>query len=362
MTGLNSGTTRRDFMKNTGGVAAVSALAGTAIPHVHAAENNTINIALVGCGGRGTGAVENALKVKNGPIKLVAMADVFQDRLDRSYENINKRYAKQVDVPADRKFIGFDAYKKAMDCLKPGDVVLLTTPPAFRWVQFTYAIAKGINVFMEKPVTVDGPSTRKMLALAEQARKKNLKVGVGLMCRHCKARGELRDRIQNGEIGDLVTLRAFRMVSGGGQVGPNTSDMSELLWQIRHFHSFMWASGGCFMDFLIHNIDECCWMKDAWPVQAQGSGALLSRGQGRSELRSLYHRIHLRRRLEADDLRPDDSRLPAGVRQLRARLERFGRDLDLGALPGQEPHLQGPVPQRQGGSHLVVPAARDESV
>ena len=108
-------------------------------------------------------------------------------------------------MPDDRKFIGFDGYKKAMDCLKPGDVVILATPPAFRWVHFTYAIEKGLNVFMEKPVTVDGPTTRKMLALGEEAKKKNLKVGVGLMCRHCEAREELFERIKDGEIGDIVT-------------------------------------------------------------------------------------------------------------------------------------------------------------
>src|SRR6202007_175536 len=106
--------------------------------------------------------------------------------------------AKQADVPEDKRFVGFEAYKNAMDCLKPGDVVILATPPAFRWVHFTYAISKGLNVFMEKPVTVDGPTTKKMLALGEESVKKNLKVGVGLMCRHCDARKELFDRIKNG--------------------------------------------------------------------------------------------------------------------------------------------------------------------
>ena len=117
-------------------------------------------------------------------------------------------------MPKDHKFIGFDGYQKAMDCLKPGDVVILATPPAFRWVHFSYAIQKGIHTFMEKPLTVDGPTTRKMLALGEEAKKKNLKVGVGLMCRHCEARQELFNRIQDGEIGDVIMLRAYR------QTGP----------------------------------------------------------------------------------------------------------------------------------------------
>src|SRR5213595_507623 len=98
-----------------------------------------------------------------------------------------------------------------MDCLKPGDIVILTTPPAFRWVHFTYAIQKNLNVFMEKPVTVDGPTSRRMFKLAEEASKKNLKVAVGLMCRHCAARGEQFDRIKSGAIGDLTLLRAYRM-------------------------------------------------------------------------------------------------------------------------------------------------------
>jgi predicted dehydrogenase len=274
-------SSRRDFIKTTGKVAAVSALAGLVIPHVHAAENNTIQVALVGCGGRGTGAADNALRVKNGPIKLVAMADVFDNKLKSSYETLSKQHGEKVDVPEDRKFIGFDGYKKAMDCLKPGDIVIFTTPPAFRWVHFTYAIEKGLNVFMEKPVTVDGPTSKKMLKLAEEAQKKNLKVGVGLMCRHCVVRQELFHRIKDGEIGDIVTLQAFRMHAPvAACFTPRKPDgISELLYQIRDFHSFLWASGGLYSDFYIHNIDECCWMKDAWPVKASALGGRNYRGK-----------------------------------------------------------------------------------
>ena len=266
-------TSRREFLKNTGRVAAASALAA-AVPHVHAAENNTIQVALVGCGGRGTGAAANALSVKNGPIKLVALADVFEGRLKGSYAGLKKEFADQVDVPEDRKFVGFDAYKKAMDCLKPGDVAIFATPPGFRWVHFTYAIQKGLNVFMEKPVTVDGPTTRKMLKLAEEAAKKNLKVGVGLMSRHSRALEELAKRIQGGEIGDVVLLRGYRV---HGPIGffsslPKPPDTSELLYQVQRFHSFLWASGGCFSDFYIHIIDHCGWMKGGWPVKAQALG------------------------------------------------------------------------------------------
>ncbi|MGC8642976.1 MAG: hypothetical protein ACP5XB_24220, partial [Isosphaeraceae bacterium] len=148
-----AGSSRREFLGNAGKTVAASALAGVAIPAVHAGESHTIQLALVGCGGRGTGAATNALSTKNGPIKLVAMADVFEHRLKMSHDALRSSGSgasngspdrpsggwdpAQVDVPPDRQFIGFDAYKKAMDCLRPGDVVLLTTPCAFRWVHFS---------------------------------------------------------------------------------------------------------------------------------------------------------------------------------------------------------------------------------
>jgi predicted dehydrogenase len=209
------------------------------------------------------------------------MADVFADRLGSSHKYLSKKFADRAAVPEGRRFIGFDAYKKAMDCLKAGDVAIMATPPAFRWVQFDYAIQKGLNVFMEKPTTVDGPSTRRMLKLAEESEKKKLKVGVGLMCRHCSARGELFDRIKQGQIGDLTLLRAYRMAgpTGFAFALPKPAGMSELLYQVKQFHAFLWASGGAYSDFLIHNIDECCWMKDAWPVQAKSSGGRHYRGK-----------------------------------------------------------------------------------
>ena len=267
-------TSRREFLKHTGQMAAASALVTGVVPHIYAAENNTIKVALVGCGGRGGGAASNALSVQNGPIKLVALADVFESRLTGSYNALKDSHSKQVDVPEDRKFIGFDAYKKAMDCLDAGDVVILTTPPAFRWVHFTYAIKKGLNVFMEKPVTVDGPTSRRMFKLAEEATAKNLKVGVGLMSRHSRALQQLAQRIQDGEIGDIILQRGYRM---HGPIGffsslPKPAGISDLLYQVQRFHSFIWASGGCYSDFYIHIIDHQCWMKNAWPVKAQALG------------------------------------------------------------------------------------------
>jgi predicted dehydrogenase len=288
-----SAISRREFLKDTTRLVAASALAGAAIAHVHAAGGDTVQVALIGCGGRGTGAAANALGTKGGPIKLVAMADVFPERLARSFDTLKAAAtrtvgtadawitsfdAAQVDVPPERRFLGFDAYEKAMACLKAGDVVILTTPVAFRWVHFAHAIAKGLHVFMEKPISVDGPTTRKTLQLAEDATRKNLKVGVGLMCRHCEARKQLYSRIKAGEIGDITMMRTYRLVSPAGFTGPKPADLTELLFQVQRYLGFFWASGGVFHDYVAHNVDECCWMKDAWPVRAQGMGGRLYRG------------------------------------------------------------------------------------
>lgn len=269
---------RRKFLKQTGCLAAGSVLTAGLTSRMYAGENNTIQVALIGCGGRGTGAAANALSVKSGPMKLVAMADVFEDKLKRSYEGLMQRHADQMDVPASRRFLGFDGYKKAMDCLKPGDVAIFATPPAFRWVHFQYAISKGLNVFMEKPVTVDGPTTKRILRLSDEADKKNLKVGVGLMVRHCRGRQELLKRIQDGEIGEITMMRGYRMGGRAAATGPRPAGMDELRWQIRTFHSWMWASGGVYSDYYIHQIDELSWMKGAWPVSAHGLGSRQYRG------------------------------------------------------------------------------------
>ncbi|HLB74189.1 MAG TPA: Gfo/Idh/MocA family oxidoreductase [Sedimentisphaerales bacterium] len=270
----NISASRREFLKDAGRIAAASAFVAAAAPRMYAAQSNTIKVALIGCGGRGSGAASDAMSVKNGPVKLVAMGDVFENRLKSSYENLKEMHTDKVDVPEDRKFVGFDAYKKAMDCLSPGDVAIFATPPAFRWVHFTYAIKKGLNVFMEKPVTVDGPTSRRMFKLAEEASAKNLKVGVGLMSRHSRALEELAKRIQDGEIGEIILQRGYRM---HGPIGffsspPKPPDISDLLYQVQRFHSFIWASGGNYSDFYIHVIDHLCWMKNAWPIKAQALG------------------------------------------------------------------------------------------
>lgn len=265
---------RRQFLQATGGLAVAGLVPGLARAGVHSQGSGEIRVALVGCGGRGSGAAVNAVSVKNGPVKLYAMADVFADRMEDSYKHLQESIKDRMDVPADRKFLGYDAYKQAMDALRPGDVVILTTPPGFRWVHYQYAIEKKLNVFMEKPILVDGPSSRKMLALNEEAKSAGLKVGVGLMSRHTIGMQQLAKRIQDGELGEIMLMRGYRMhgPAASSQSIAKPEGMSDLEYQIRRFHSFLWASGGCYSDFYIHHIDHLIWMKGALPVKAQGVG------------------------------------------------------------------------------------------
>ncbi|MFO0910721.1 MAG: gfo/Idh/MocA family oxidoreductase [Isosphaeraceae bacterium] len=262
---------RRELFKQAGRTAAASAVAGLAVPLVHAAGDSTIRLAIVGCGGRGTGALVNALSATGGPTRLVAMADVFEDRLEGCHRTIVEQFPRVVDVPRERRFLGFDAYKKAIDCLAPGDVVLLTTHSAFRQIHMAYAVSKGVNVFMEKTFAPDPGGCHKVLATGAEAERKNVKVACGLMCRHSVARQQMIQRIRDGEMGRIELIRAQRL---GGEISlpPQKSDSGELLAQIRRPWAFHWLSSGLFMEMTIHQVDECCWIKDALPVSAQGMG------------------------------------------------------------------------------------------
>lgn len=276
MSNANPGTTRREFLK-----ASSTAIAGAAVASAlsaarpgYAAEDNEIKIALVGCGGRGTGAVREALST-SGPTKLYAMADVFEPRLQASLKAIQS-VKKNVDVPQERQFIGLDAFKKAIDVLDKGDVVLLATPAGFRPIHFEYAVQHGLHVFMEKSFAVDAPGVLRIMKAGEIAKEKNLKVAGGLMWRHCAAREECIKRIHDGAIGDLTMLRAYRMHGPCGYT-PKRAGMTELGHQILNYNSFTWLNSSFFVDWHIHNVDVCCWAKNGWPINAQGMGGRAQR-------------------------------------------------------------------------------------
>ncbi len=288
---FSTSTTRREFLASTGKLVAGATLAGVTLPYVHAAGNETIQLALIGCGGRGTGAVANAMsagglvlsdntgrqaspgELTTSQVKLVAMADLRQDRLDGQHATLKRTLGDRVDVPPERRFLGFDAYRHAIDCLKPGDVALLTTHAAFRAPHLEYAVQKGVNVFMEKDFAADPGGVKRLLKAGEEAQKKNLKIACGLMCRHSSARQAMIQKIRDGALGDVMTVRAYRMDSGYF-MAPFPKNQNELLWQLSPGHpfQFMWSSGGIFMELMIHQIDECFWIKDAWPVSAHGVG------------------------------------------------------------------------------------------
>jgi predicted dehydrogenase len=263
-------TSRREFLKQTSRTLAGAAVTSTIGVRAYAAERNTIKIVLVGCGGRGTGAAAEALSTQ-GPTRLVAMADVFSDRLNGSLGNLTKQFPKQVDVHKDRQFLGMDAYRKAIDLIAPGGVVLLGTPPAFRPIHLEYAVAKGCHVFMEKSFAVDAAGIRRVLKAGKEAEKKNLKIAGGLMSRHYVPLERAVEQLHEGLIGDLITCWAYRE-HDPTPFTAKRAGMSELAHQIRNYHSFTWVNGSFILDWLIHNLDVCCWCKDAWPVSAQGQG------------------------------------------------------------------------------------------
>ncbi|GAB6164957.1 Gfo/Idh/MocA family oxidoreductase [Thermostilla marina] len=265
------GSNRREFLKKTSTAAAAATVAASLPRFCHAAEDNLIRIALVGCGGRGTGAAANALSTA-GPVKLIAMADVFDDRLQSSLKALKNRFGdEKVDVPPERQYLGFDAYRKAIDTIEEGDLVLLTTPPAFRPLHLEYAVERGRNVFMEKSFAVDAPGVRRVLAAGKKAAEKNLKIAGGLMSRHYLPLEQIIQKIHDGAIGDVVTLWAYRE---HGPVGfrSRREGESELAHQIRNYSCFTWVNGSFLLDWLIHNLDVCCWVKGQWPVSAQGQG------------------------------------------------------------------------------------------
>lgn len=262
-------SSRRDVLTWSGKMVAASTLGSFALPAMYAAENNTIRLALIGCGGRGCGAAANAFDSPNGPVELVAMADFFENRLTNAHKVLSGQYGARVNVPPERRFAGFDAWRKAIDYLRPGDVAMLTGYAGFRPQQLEYAVEKGIHVFMEKSFATDPPAVRRVIQAGQAAEKKNLKIAAGLQCRHSRNRQELIKRIRDGQLGQIQLIRAYRM-QPCGPLGPRPADVKDLHWQIRNFTHFLWVSGGLFAEMNIHQIDEICWLKDAWPVSAHG--------------------------------------------------------------------------------------------
>lgn len=270
--GKASWASRRDFLKGSTAAIVGTALAGNLniARSAHAAGDDEIKIALIGCGGRGTGAANQALKTQ-GKVKLIAMADVYGDRLEGSYNTLQKEEGlkDRIDVPQERRFVGFDAFQKALDA--GPDLVILATPPGFRPIHFEAAVKANKHVFMEKPVATDAPGVRRVLAAAQEAKKKNLGVGVGLQRRHQAVYQETIKRLQDGAIGDIMTTRVYWNGSTPW-VHPRTPGQSEMDFQLRNWYYFTWICGDHIVEQHIHNMDVVNWLKDSYPIKASGMG------------------------------------------------------------------------------------------
>jgi myo-inositol 2-dehydrogenase / D-chiro-inositol 1-dehydrogenase len=268
---MSNNKSRRDFLKHSAGTIAASAAAASLLraPAAYAAADDTIKVALIGCGGRGTGAAVNALATA-GAIKLITVADAFEDNARNTISNLkNTEVADKVDVAPDKIFWGFDAYQKAIDA--GPDVVILTAPPGFRPQHFEACVKAGKHVFMEKPVAVDAPGVRKILEAAKLAKEKNLKVGVGLQRHHDSKYQDTIKRVHDGALGDLVLLRVY-WNDAGVWVRARKEGMSEMEYQMRNWYYFNWLSGDHIVEQHIHNLDIANWVKNATPVTAVGMG------------------------------------------------------------------------------------------
>lgn len=259
---------RRDFLKTSISLSGSALLAGSPLMGAYASGSDVIKVALIGCGGRGIGAAYDTLN-SGTPVKIVAMADAFREQIDTAYEHIAKKHADKLDVPEERKFVGFDAYKQAIGL---ADVVLLATSPGFRPMHFEEAIRQGKHVFMEKPVAVDIPGIRSVLATAEEAKRKKLNVVVGLQRRYQRNYITGVEQIHQGAIGEIVSGQVY-WNSGGVWCRPRTPGQTEMEYQMRNWYYFTWLCGDHFVEQHIHNIDVANWAKGAYPVSAQGTGS-----------------------------------------------------------------------------------------
>jgi predicted dehydrogenase len=284
-----SNLNRRQFLRRGSSLAAGAAVLGSLSPRAFAGGDSTIRLALLGCGGRGTGAVGDALSVPNGgPTKLYAMADLLEAKMARSHDALKKKFGDKIDVPQERRFLGFDAYRKAIDILRPGDVAMCTTRSYIRPLHVEYAIGKGINVFMEKPFASDPGGLHRLLRAGEVAERNGIKLLAGVQCRHSPARQALIEKIRNGEMGEIPLIRANRL-GGAGWLGDQGDKANKLMEQLQfgRIHLF-WVGSGHMVDNLIHQIDECCWIKDAWPVKAVGLGGRAPRSEDHGQNIATY--------------------------------------------------------------------------
>jgi len=252
-----------------GGIMAVPILSKA---NYFSGSDDVIKIALVGCGGRGTGAAVQALSTKQN-VQIVAMADAFRDRLDKSHKNIIEALKengneKRLNVKEENKFVGFDAYKHAIPL---ADVVILATPPGFRPIHFEEAIRLNKHVFMEKPVATDPAGIQKVLAIAQEAKRKKLNVVVGLQRHYQTSYRELIKRVKDGAIGDIVSAQAW-WNNDGVWVNPRKPGMTEMEYQMRNWYYFNWLCGDHITEQHIHNIDVINWALDDYPATAQGMG------------------------------------------------------------------------------------------
>jgi myo-inositol 2-dehydrogenase/D-chiro-inositol 1-dehydrogenase len=269
---LSPPASRRQFLATGAALAGAAALA----PAAHAAGNDTLKIGLIGCGNRGTGAAEQALRADKN-VKLTAVGDVFKDKWQDALKRLRRLddVAKKIDVSPDNCFDGFDAYKKVLD--SGVDVVLLTAPPGFRPQHFKAAVDKGVHVFTEKPMAVDAQGALQVLEAAREAKKKNKAVVAGFCYRYEKAKREWMKRVHDGDVGKIVALHCIYHANGLWHVDrkPGWDDMT---FQLRNWLYYTWLSGDHIVEQACHSIDKMAWaMKDASPVKCVGTGGRQSR-------------------------------------------------------------------------------------
>jgi hypothetical protein len=308
---------RRNFLKASSAALAGTALAGSVMRTAHAAGSDEIRFCLVGCGGRGNGAASNIMNTK-GNVKLVAVADAFMNKAEGVVGRLAKKYGDKVAVPADRMFAGLDAYKKAID--SDCDLVVIATPPGFRPQQFEYAVAKDKHVFMEKPVATDAPGIRRVLAAVEESKKKGLMVGVGLQRRHEPRYIETIKRIQDGAIGDIILSRVY-WNGGGIWYRSPSADQSEMEFQCNNWYHFIWLSGDQICEQHIHNLDVGCWVKGAYPIEANGMGGGERRMDGDRTKSQIFDHTFVEYTF------PDGTKMYSQGRHLKGAFTRVGEDV-----------------------------------